>query len=380
MADFGEPLTKRENEILELVATGVTNREIAHRLHISVNTVKVHARNIFAKLGAESRTEATMIALREGLVTVPGGAEATLMAAEAHPRRLEPETLPPPLPWYQRVALVVAALLAAMVIVATWPRQGAQTDASLDPPPDQPPQVPSGASVEAAASQWGELAQMPTRRAYLALAAVEGQIIAIGGRTAEGISPAVEIYDPAEDIWARGADIPSPVANVSAAVIDTRIYVPGGCDSAYQPTPMVQVYDVQADTWRNTGPMPAPRCAYALEAYGGRIYLFGGRDGDRYVATTYVYDPASDEWLEAPAMSSARGFAATASLGGRIYVVGGYDGTRELTTCAYFDPRAESWNPCAPLTVGRGALGLLSLGNQLYAIGGGGWTSYLGFN
>ena len=70
MAEYDEPLTKREKEILQLVATGVTNREIAYQLSISVNTVKVHLRNIFTKLGAESRTEATMVAVREGWVPV----------------------------------------------------------------------------------------------------------------------------------------------------------------------------------------------------------------------------------------------------------------------------------------------------------------------
>ncbi|HIQ01225.1 MAG TPA: response regulator transcription factor, partial [Anaerolineales bacterium] len=71
MAEYGEPLSERELEVLNLVATGASNKEVAHRLHISVNTVKVHLRNIFTKLGAESRTEATMIAVREGWVVVP---------------------------------------------------------------------------------------------------------------------------------------------------------------------------------------------------------------------------------------------------------------------------------------------------------------------
>ena len=76
MSEYGEPLTERELEILQLVATGVTNREVAFRLDISVNTVKVHLRNIFTKLRAESRTEATMIAVQEGWVRVEGTQES----------------------------------------------------------------------------------------------------------------------------------------------------------------------------------------------------------------------------------------------------------------------------------------------------------------
>jgi LuxR family maltose regulon positive regulatory protein len=53
-----EPLTERELEVLQLVAEGLTNPEIASRLYLSLNTVKVHTRNIYGKLGAHSRTQA----------------------------------------------------------------------------------------------------------------------------------------------------------------------------------------------------------------------------------------------------------------------------------------------------------------------------------
>ena len=65
-------LSEREIEILQLLATGLSNKEIASQLFLSVNTVKVHLRNIFAKLGVQSRTEATLIALQRGYVSLPG--------------------------------------------------------------------------------------------------------------------------------------------------------------------------------------------------------------------------------------------------------------------------------------------------------------------
>lgn len=57
-----EPLSKREQEALELLAVGKANREIAAVLHISEGTVKSHLKHIFAKLGARNRTEAVALA------------------------------------------------------------------------------------------------------------------------------------------------------------------------------------------------------------------------------------------------------------------------------------------------------------------------------
>ena len=54
-------LTPRELEILELIAQGLSNREIAERVHISENTVKTHSSRVFDKLGARRRTQAVQM-------------------------------------------------------------------------------------------------------------------------------------------------------------------------------------------------------------------------------------------------------------------------------------------------------------------------------
>jgi DNA-binding NarL/FixJ family response regulator len=65
---FVEPLTDRELDILNLVADGLSNPEIARRLGISRNTVKFHVSSIISKLGATSRTEAATIGVKRGLI------------------------------------------------------------------------------------------------------------------------------------------------------------------------------------------------------------------------------------------------------------------------------------------------------------------------
>jgi two-component system, NarL family, response regulator LiaR len=65
-----DPLTERENEILQLVAQGLTNDQIAERLVVSERTVRTHVSNILAKLQLANRTQAALYALKEGLASL----------------------------------------------------------------------------------------------------------------------------------------------------------------------------------------------------------------------------------------------------------------------------------------------------------------------
>jgi LuxR family maltose regulon positive regulatory protein len=66
-SELVEPLSEREIEVLQLIALGLTNPEIATRLFLSTHTVKVHTRNIYGKLGAHNRTEAVARARSLGI-------------------------------------------------------------------------------------------------------------------------------------------------------------------------------------------------------------------------------------------------------------------------------------------------------------------------
>ena len=68
LGEASEALTPRENEVLALLAEGLSNREIASQLSISEHTIKFHIRSILGKLGASSRTEAVTRGLRSGLI------------------------------------------------------------------------------------------------------------------------------------------------------------------------------------------------------------------------------------------------------------------------------------------------------------------------
>ena len=394
MAEYGEPLSQREIEVLELMATGATNRQIAHQLVVSVNTVKVHLRNIFSKLGVESRTEATLIAIREGLVNVSAAeVEVTAGAPEitAGPTSSERVTVDgrsavitepplPPLPRPKRVALVAILLLVALVTVMTWPHSHTAAG-RLSDDTDSLASESGGSGVAAESTGWRALAPMTTARSRFALVAtVDGRLCAIGGETIGGISGAAECYDTVTDQWtALAGNKPTRVSNISAAPIGDWIYVPGGLTAEGKATTAMEGYDSADEAWTQLAPLPRPLSGYALVAYQGRLYLFGGKDERGYANSTLMYDPQQDRWSEGRTMPTQRAYAAAAALGSRIYVVGGYDGQRELPTCEAYRPLENLWEDCEPLTLARGGLGLAAVANQLYAVGGG-WSNNLWFS
>ena len=79
-------LSPREQEVLDILAEGRTDRDIAARLFISERTVHVHVRRILAKLGVSSRTEAAGVAIRQGLVPAELPERAVAPAAASRER------------------------------------------------------------------------------------------------------------------------------------------------------------------------------------------------------------------------------------------------------------------------------------------------------
>ena len=371
------PLSAREQEILQLVATGASNKEISQQLYISINTVKVHLRNIYAKLEVSSRTEAAMWAVQHGLVDagvpdvqgveqgggqspditsdVPLADDHRFQWANAIPRRM--------LPWFVAGA---AILLVLAGIGINWVWQSSQATATPDA-------LTAASAIEQ--SRWQRLADMPTARAGLAAAAYDNLIYAIAGEGVNGPVSANERYDPQTDAWETLTPKPVPVADVHAGVIGGKIYIPGGRLANGGVTNVLAIYDPRSDAWTEGSPLPVALSAYALAAFEGRLYLFGGWDGEKYVDSVYGYAPTLDQWRSLPPMPTARGFAGAVAAGGKVFVIGGFDGQQALTTHEVYFPDREGgaaplWEQAAPLPVGRYAMGVVSVADILYLIGG----------
>ena len=385
MPIISNELSEREQEILCLIATGASNKEIAQQLFISTNTVKVHLRNIFTKIGASSRTEAAMYAVSAGLV--PGMAqvqeEGDALDVNAASAPVQP-TSQGQVPSFPAAGsglsrfgrLTVLALLGVAILALAlagymyWRASAAQV---LQMPPALT--LPSATD----SPRWQFLSSMPAARYGLAISAYEGLIYAIGGNSGGAATDAVERFDPSLNAWSILAKKPTPVYDVGAVVLGGNIYVPGGRLSSGEVTNVLEIYDPRQDRWTSGPALPQPLSAYALAAFEGRMFLFGGWDGKEAVATVYEYHPEVEQWVSRTPMLTARYYAGAALVGRRIFVTGGLNDRDVLNANEVYYPdldqedgviSGDAWQKASPLPFGRYGMGVASLADVVLVFGG----------
>ncbi|MEN6556152.1 MAG: LuxR C-terminal-related transcriptional regulator [Anaerolineaceae bacterium] len=400
------PLSDREIEILQLVGQGKSNKDIAAELFISVNTVKVHLGNIFAKIGVASRTEATLYAIERGIVKSPAGANGEVEVLVPEPIQA-PEPEPTRLQAFLRKYWPGLALLALAAVIGL---SFALASTPLFSPPTATPNPVLSALME---QRWQVMASIPTKTAGAVLINAGDKLFAIGGLSAEGVSGRVDIYDPQQDAWSAGEPKPLPAADVSAALLDGKIYVPGGRLASGELSSALEVYDPLSNRWERKADLPYPVSAYALGVSGGSLYLFGGWDGSQTLDAVLRYSPAEDRWTTAGSMPGARESMGSALVGGRLYLFGGTNGSKtqdalwttplggELawqaeaktpfkcarctgaalndfifavseSTIWQYNPKDGSWlsDPGMPVSSPRTDQSLAGYGNALYILGG----------
>lgn len=347
-----QELSQREREILTLVAQGLTNREIAQELSISPNTVKVHISNIFSKTGVASRTEATLYAMEQGIVNVPGGEK-------------NQKELPEERSIFHQFRWVWITILGLLVL------GGVFLSTNLIFPPSAPEPTPEPELAE----RWQQLAPLPEPLRGMAAAAYDGDIYTLAGEGVDGISAVVYRYDIESSHWETRQEKPTPVADVQGVSIGEKIYVPGGRLADGSLSDGLEIYDPRRDTWETGAPLPGARSDYALVDFEGQIYLFGGFDGARETAQAWIYDPAADAWKEGHAMPAPRAGAQAVALEDKIILLGGQQGETALSeTLAYFPARdavgENPWEKFVTMPDPRYDFGAASVYDTIYLMGG----------
>jgi N-acetylneuraminic acid mutarotase len=136
--------------------------------------------------------------------------------------------------------------------------------------------------------RWSELAPMPTAREHLAAVSAGGKLYVAGGRNPENVD-AFEVYDPSTDRWSELAPLPTARSGLAAAVVGGRIYVFGGEGNRASPTGVFdnnESYDIGTDRWRSEVPMRTPRHGIGAAVIDERIFVPGGAIVQGYGATS----------------------------------------------------------------------------------------------
>jgi DNA-binding CsgD family transcriptional regulator len=411
-------ISEREREILCLVATGATNQEIAQQLHISINTVKKHLSNIFGKIGVESRTEATLYAVRAGLVAVssavpvgpalaPDDTESALadddselgetLAAQPPPaavvlvpalpaptEALGTSSTPEPVATPSPVTVLVPAsrqprpiwavllLLVLLAAGATWALLRPSANSSQAPTAENAAVLPETERLRL-------LAPLPVPLTNFALVNVnyDGKryLYAIGGETTTGIGQDVLRYDIESGVWATFRAKPTPVSDIQAVVIGGKIYVPGGREADGSISTVLEVYDPQRDRWEALEPLLEPRSRYALMAVEGKLYLFGGWNGVAFSDRVWQYSPDTDRWEKRAPMLTARADAGAVEVNDQVFVIGGVNESGKLRVNERYNPAEDGignpWAVSPPLDAPRSNFGIASAGSLVFVFGGG---------
>jgi len=355
-------LSNREMEVLQLVAKGATNQEIARRLHISNSTVKTHLRNIFKKLGVISRTEAVTYAIRQGWLRV-GESAAAAKEVVVSPIPMAP----PRIGWMGTLYFLLPLLLIVAfygwhwryheTISPTWHILSDQ---------GQNGQVPQRTNLP----RWQALVPMPVPRSRMAAAVWKGKFVFAGGENRSGHVGVVAIYDPERNVWGSGQAQSQPASNVSGVVLGDLFYLPGGTLPNGQISNRLAIYNLARDQWETGTALPHPLTGYALALFDQQIYLFGGWDGQKVQDQIYRFDTRDKTWSLLGTLPQPLLFAAAASDQKCIYLAGGWNGNEAVTDSYCFHPDTGKWERLPSLQIPRQGAAATVQGNAFYILGG----------
>jgi hypothetical protein len=223
-------------------------------------------------------------------------------------------------------------------------------------------------------NKWTTKESMPTPRIDFGIAAYQGKIYCIGGRTGEGFIGVNEVYDPATDTWETKTSMPTARGWFTASTANGKIYCIGG------PSPnqtLNEAYDPETDSWETKTSMPTEMGKLVSVSVDDKIYVISSK--------LQIYNPTTDEWSQGTSPPYANHLAAGATTGDlapkRIYVIGVRTPdviTIKTPSNQIYDPANDSWTLGADIPKRCYNFGVSVVNDTLYAIGGNTYTDIYG--
>jgi non-specific serine/threonine protein kinase len=215
---------------------------------------------------------------------------------------------------------------------------------------------------------------MPTARQNMSSAVLDGTIWVPGGvEPGTKGSRKLEGYDPVINAWKAGPDLPTRLHHEMAVAYKDELVVIGGWIPNGDNLSAVvsnRVFALRGGRWVELPRLNRARAAGAAAVVGDRIVVVGGQANDKLVPTTEVFD--GKRWKTGADVPTPREHLAAASDGRFLYAVGGrhLSPSKNSPALERYDPAADRWERLPEMPTARGGLGAAIAGGRIYAIGG----------
>ena len=293
-------LSERELQILLLVAQGLSNRQIAGQLDISDNTVKVHVRNIFVKINVASRTEASLYAVRHGLLIVENQPVAPAPIVEPPPPLVVPaDTVRPVLVprwgWLVVAGIVVVIGGGGLVWWAT-----------------QTPVTPVIRQQSSAPTRWARLPAVPNPQPDQQFAVYAGQLYAFTGNHGSQWLQ----FDDATRTWITLADLPFVMPNSAKVWADgAGLWVVGSDDGR-------GVWRWDSEKWQVQPMLPAGVTVAGVVRVDGALLVLGQLTTTAENVSAWTLAPQAQSWQSGVDFAHALVNVELVVLEGVVYLFG----------------------------------------------------------
>jgi DNA-binding CsgD family transcriptional regulator len=291
-------LSERELQILLLVAQGLSNRQIAGQLDISDNTVKVHVRNIFVKINVASRTEASLYAVRHGLLRVENQPVAPAPIVEPPPPLMVPaDTMRPARRWHWWMLAVIGVVVIAGGGLVWWTTQT--------------PVAPVIRQQSSAPTRWARLPALPNPQPAQQLVVYAGQLYAFtGNHDAQWLQ-----FDGATRTWSALTDLPFVVPTGAKVWADgAGLWVVGSDDGR-------GVWRWDGQKWQVQPAIPATLEVAAVVRVDGALLVLGQISATAGLSA-WTLSPQAQSWQPRVDFTHAVADVQLVVLEGVVYLFG----------------------------------------------------------